>query len=491
MLAVRLQSPNDLEEWRDKARRLLMSGMAPSQVVWRTGSEDNGLFEAGEELLPKADGPVGSVPPAFMDLAASAIQHSNPQRFAVLFRLLYRLQADRHLLSDAADRDVALLTRMASAVHRDSHKMKAFVRFRSLCGPDGGERFIAWFEPEHFTLEATAPFFARRFAGMVWGIVTPYASAWWDGDALRCGPGGSRSDVPAEDAVEEDWKTYYGAIFNPARLKVAMMKSEMPVKYWRNLPEAERIAPLVRNAKAMEQEMIERASTQPPARHTRQEARRVGPIAHDMDTIGTLADARAAVAGCQRCPLYEHATQAVFGEGPPTADIMFVGEQPGDQEDLKGRPFVGPAGKVLDEVIEKVGIARERVYVTNAVKHFKFEPRGKRRIHQRPDAGEVQACKFWLNLEMALVEPKIIVALGATAAQSLLGRASVTISRLRGEPIRLDNGITLFVTNHPSYLLRIPDLEGKRREREKFEADLMQVREAMAGLHGRDRQRHG
>jgi uracil-DNA glycosylase family protein len=261
------------------------------------------------------------------------------------------------------------------------------------------------------------------------------------------------------------------------------MKSEMPVKYWRNLPEAELIAPLIRDARKMEAEMIERAATQPPSRHVRQKARETELI-DDTSEIANLADGRAAVQGCRRCPLYEHATQAVFGEGPERAEVMFVGEQPGDQEDLAGRPFVGPAGKVLDAAVEKVGIDRSRVYVTNAVKHFKFEPRGKRRIHQRPDGGEVQACKFWLNLEIGLVRPKVIVALGATAAQSLLG-TSATISKLRGAPIALDDGAVLFVTNHPSYLLRIPDAEGRAREQAKFEADLVLVREAIAGLRAK------
>jgi uracil-DNA glycosylase family protein len=204
-------------------------------------------------------------------------------------------------------------------------------------------------------------------------------------------------------------------------------------------------------------------------------------VTEDAHEITSLADARAEVQGCRRCPLYEHATQAVFGEGPERAEVMFVGEQPGDQEDLAGKPFVGPAGQVLDQAVEKVVIDRSRVYVTNAVKHFKFEPRGKRRIHQRPDGGEVQACKFWLNLEIGFVKPKVIVALGATAAQSLLGK-SATISKLRGAPITLDDGTLLFVTNHPSYLLRIPDPDGKAREQAKFEADLVLVREAIAGL---------
>src|SRR5690606_15942741 len=269
----------------------------------------------------------------------------------------------------------------------------------------------------------------------------------------------------------------FSSIFNPARLKVSMMKSEMPVKYWRNLPEAERIAPLIRNARQMEQEMIARAATEPPARHLRQQAR-AAQGNETPDEIKSLADARAAIEGCRRCPLYEHATQAVFGEGPARAEVMFVGEQPGEQEDLAGKPFIGPAGQVLDEVIETVGIDRRRVYVTNAVKHFKFEPRGKRRIHRRPDAGEVAACRFWLNLEIGFVKPKVIVALGATAATSLLGKTA-TISKLRGAPIAMEDGTTLFVTNHPSYLLRIPDAEGRARERAKFEADLVLVREAI------------
>jgi len=208
------------------------------------------------------------------------------------------------------------------------------------------------------------------------------------------------------------------------------------------------------------------------------------------EPIRSLTAARHAAAGCQRCPLYRNATQTVFGEGPEEAVAMFVGEQPGDQEDRQGRPFVGPAGRLFDEVLERVGIARNTIYVTNAVKHFKFEPRGKRRIHQRPDGEEIAACRFWLNLERDLIRPKVIVALGATAARSLLGRASVTISGLRGAPIALEKGGLLFVTNHPSYLLRIPDPESRRHERERFEADLGLVREALADgeiprpLHG-------
>lgn len=212
----------------------------------------------------------------------------------------------------------------------------------------------------------------------------------------------------------------------------------------------------------------------PPRRARRPEPEEVE--TEPAEAIDSLAEARALVQFCRRCPLYKNATQAVFGEGPARADIMFVGEQPGHQEDLQGRPFVGPAGRIFDAALEKAGIERDRVYVTNAVKHFKFQPRGKRRLHQRPNAGEVTACRFWLDLERAFVRPRLIVALGATAAQSLLGRTA-TISRLRGAPLQLDDGTRLYVTIHPSYLLRLRMGDGEvAAEQQRFEAELLAIR---------------
>jgi DNA polymerase len=192
--------------------------------------------------------------------------------------------------------------------------------------------------------------------------------------------------------------------------------------------------------------------------------------------IENLETARASIDACRRCELYKDATQAVFGEGPKPARILFVGEQPGDQEDRAGRPFVGPAGRLLDTYLERIGIDRSRVYVTNAVKHFKFEPRGKRRLHKRPDANEIAACRFWLELEMQFLEPHLLVALGATAARSVLGK-TVTIGKLRGKPIERGNAPAVFVTIHPSFLLRIRDRPGFEDEEEKFEADLAAIRD--------------
>lgn len=178
---------------------------------------------------------------------------------------------------------------------------------------------------------------------------------------------------------------------------------------------------------------------------------------------------------CTRCDLYKFAIQTVFGEGPLDASIMFVGEQPGDQEDIAGRPFVGPAGALFDEALQKAGIDRSAVYVTNAVKHFKFIQRGKRRIHNKPDVGEITACRWWIEHERALIRPPITVALGATAARSLVGKV-VTISKVRGEPLELADGGECWVTAHPSSILRAPDEEARKEGKRRFLRDLKRIK---------------
>jgi DNA polymerase len=186
---------------------------------------------------------------------------------------------------------------------------------------------------------------------------------------------------------------------------------------------------------------------------------------------GSLDDLDQALPACRRCDLWRHATQAVAGEGPAGAAIMLVGEQPGDAEDLTGRPFVGPAGRVLDKALREAGLERERIFVTNAVKHFKFEQRGKRRLHKRPDAGEISACRFWLEQEREAVAARVIVAMGASAASAVLGR-SVPVLASRGRAFELAAGAKALVTIHPSYLLRLRDERDKARELAGFVADL-------------------
>ena len=264
---------------------------------------------------------------------------------------------------------------MEKSVRRDAHKMHAFVRFREIRTEDG-PRFVSWFEPEHHILEAEAGFFVRRFASMRWSILTPSASAHWDGSALTMGPGARRADAPAEDAQEELWRAYYASIFNPARLKPAAMRAEMPVKYWRNLPEARAIPRLIAEAPRRAAAMVERGPSAPALRRQRNVHLPAQPAAASDVTEAMPAATSSPPPPTPRKPSPRSAprcspstacrawtadaTQMVFGEGPVGAPLLFVGEQPGDEEDIAGRPFVGPAGRLFNKCLEEAGIAARR-----------------------------------------------------------------------------------------------------------------------------------
>jgi DNA polymerase len=481
---VRLHGETDFAGWRAAARAFATNNVPPEDIAWVVDDlGDGGAPRRATESLPGI--PPGSqlnVPRDFVEAAETAICHSDPERFAFLYRLLWRLRSEPDLLKIASDSDTIRFHAMTKAVRRDIHKMRAFVRFRKI-SDDGVERYVAWFEPSHYIVERNAPFFVRRFAGMRWTIVTPHASADWDGKRVAIGRGGSKADVPGDDDAEALWLTYYRSIFNPARLKVKAMQAEMPKKYWRNLPEAPLIPELIASADAALKEMIARMPTEPAQHHAAVKAQHwsePSPAPQgDGGATDTLEELRDLAKACRRCPLWRDATQTVFGEGSVQAKVVFVGEQPGDQEDIAGKPFVGPAGKVFDQLLDEAGVDRRVTYVTNAVKHFKFEPRGKRRIHARPNAGEVQACKWWLENELRLIQPDLVVALGATAALSLLGMA-VPITKMRGQIIMREDGLRVFLTIHPSFILRIPDPTDKDAERARFLADIKAVKKLMA-----------
>ncbi|NDV86047.1 UdgX family uracil-DNA binding protein [Aurantimonas aggregata] len=486
MFTAPLSFPADFDGWRVASRTALALGVPPEEMSFTVGEETPGLF--AEPLPPAPAGaPQPTVPKAFPELAAKLVCHADTDRFVFAYRLLWRLQTEKQLLEIASDPDIIRAREMEKAVRRDSHKMKAFVRFREIEDPELGRHYVAWFEPFHHIVELTAPFFARRFAGMVWTILTPERSVHWNGSDLSYLPGATKDMRPKDDDMEALWLTYYASIFNPARLKVKAMQAEMPKKYWANMPETALIRPLIEGAEAASQRMIETAPTLPGLRHERQVerermARRVPAEASEERTRPVdLETARNGAKHCKACPLWEPATQTVFGRGPADAPVMFIGEQPGDQEDLAGEPFIGPAGKVFDQALAAAGIDRTRAYVTNAVKHFKFVPRGKRRIHAKPNAGEVQACRWWLDVERELIRPKLVVALGATAAAAVLGR-TVTIRDTRSKLIDLDEETKLLVTVHPSYILRLPDAAAQARESAAFNADMALVRRTVPEL---------
>jgi DNA polymerase len=385
-----------------------------------------------------------SVPKEFLDFARRVACHRDAARWDLLYRVLWRLtHGERHLLDLAMDDDVRAVQTMDKRVRFDAHKMTAFVRFRRV-EQDGQEHFVAWHRPEHFVVRLTAPFFARRFGVMRWSILTPDECAHWDGQQVSFSLGVDRSGAPSGDELEQLWGTYYANIFNPARIKLAAMKKEMPVKYWQTLPETQLIPELLKDAPRRVEVMMARKLDEYPTAEAYLPAR---------VTLNTLKEA---AAGCLGCPLYKTGTQTVFGEGAKESRIMMVGEQPGDQEDKAGKPFVGPAGQMLDSALEEVGIDRNEVYVTNTVKHFKWEPRGTRRIHAKPNAREVQACKPWLTAEMQVVKPQMVVCLGATAAQALMGK-EFRITKSRGEIFRdTPYAPWLMATVHPSSILRTP-----------------------------------
>lgn len=476
-----LKGRGDFEEWRVAARALLLAGVEPQQVDWLMAGDEDGLFAATPTPPPDplANAKPPHVPAEFVTLAEAVLCHAEPMRFGLLYRLLWRLSRDRNLLEIRSDADVVQARRWAQSVRREYHKMTAFVRFKEIPlppGTAGRRRFIAWFEPDHFIIARVAPFFQRRFNDMDWLIATPKGSASWDGEQLLTTDG--PADKPdLSDETDDLWRIYYASIFNPARLKVKMMMTEMPKKYWKNLPEAELIPGLIASAEARVIEMAERAPTLPPAFHHRLRVAEL--VEEPLAEAGSLDALRQQAARCTRCPIHCHATQTVFGEGPADARVMIVGEQPGDEEDLTGRPFVGPAGRLLNGVMANAGLDRQSIYLTNAVKHFKYQPRGKRRIHQRASSGEVEICRWWLAQEIALVKPRLIVAMGATALTSLTGER-VALSDMRGEQAMAD-GTNLFVTVHPAYLLRLPDEAKRVEELGRFKADFRQIAASMAG----------
>ena len=438
------------DSFRDVARAALRADIAPECLDWQAGGQ-GGLLAAPDVQAAPAVRAAPRVPAAFVGLAECVLCHRDPARHALLYRLLWRFaHGERHLLSVPTDADVRQAMQWAQDVRRDSHKMKAFVRFREV--PGERDRFIAWFEPAHHILERVAPFFARRFAGMRWAIVTPEASALWDGEVLRFGPGGAPGDAPAEDAGEDLWRTYYAHIFNPTRLNPRMMRQEMPRRYWKHLPEAQLLPTLIQGAGARVRAMAERAHVAPRRRIP---VPAVQPPVADTSRNPSLAALRRVAQGCRACPLWEPATQVVFGEGPEDARILVLGEQPGDMEDLSGRPFVGPAGKLLDRALAELGIDRAQLYLTNAVKHFRFERRGKLRLHRNPEPSHVQACRSWLAAELERVRPQAIVCLGATAALAVFG-AGFRLMERRGAWERLHDGTWAMATVHPAWILRQP-----------------------------------
>jgi DNA polymerase len=404
-----LAHQTDWTGWRRATRAFVLAGVEPEDLTWTVGGDG--------DTPPEVDGGF-TLSRALVSLTAQTFQAREPERFGLLYSLVWRAHQHGLALSDPDDLDLRLARRWALA---------------TLAG---------WYEPDHFVLEANARLLARRHPAHGFTIVTPDGTAHRDTGGLRFGAGLKH---PGDDeTLLAWWDTHRQAILAAAN-------------DGGGLPEAESL------------DEVPRPPEQAP----------LGPVVLAASQTSATRRLAQEARGCERCALCGAATQTVFGEGPSDARVMFIGEQPGDQEDVIGRPFVGPAGQLLDVALEEAGIDRRRTYVTNAVKHFKFTPRGRRRVHQSPSPEEIDICRFWLDAERSAVNPTLLVLLGGSAARAVLGRP-VAVTRERGRPFRLPDGTAALLTVHPAYLLRQPDETAYAREYAGFVADLRIVRDLIS-----------
>lgn len=456
------------EQWRNAARSLLRAGVDPAQIDFSDGWQPQSLFDFGDDAedpsvasddSTRRPRSVIAVPRSFLKMAQSVACHRDAGRWNLLYSILWRLtHGEPDLLELVTDDDVYPARTWQKQVGRDVHKMKAFVRFRR-CDRNGDEWFIAWHRPDHRIVRLVAPFFADRFSSMRWSILTPDESVSWDLHQLRFGPGIDREAAPQGDELEELWLSYYSSIFNPARVKLKAMRAEMPLRHWPTLPETKVVDKLIDQAPQRVAEMV---------RHHENSAVTAVDFLPDRRDLPSL---QAAARTCQGCTLHVDATRTVFGEGPADARLVLVGEQPGDEEDRAGRPFVGPAGRLLDEILRAAEIDREKVYLTNAVKHFSYVQRGKRRLHKKPRRIEVVSCRAWLESELVTIRPQAVVCLGATAADSLIS-PSFRVTEGRGRVIPTNCCPQTIATYHPSAILRARDDGDAATKRAAMIADL-------------------
>jgi len=464
---------HSFEEWREAARELLAHKVAPHAVQWISHKDDGDLFaQEGEAELPapaKGGSATLRVPRQLMEMLQSAACCRVPNRWAFLYLVLWRWQQGEKDVLSAADEDGARLHAMVKAVRREEHDMHAYIRFRERREEAGPPRFVAWFEPGHDVLPQVARHFASRMGRVTWMIATPEASVMWDGASLHSTGPLMRGPEDIDDAGEALWLTYYRSIFNPARLNADLMHGHIPSRFWKNLPEGAIVPEMVTQAAAGARKVGQTSTVG-------QRGGTIIPIA--AEKAQPQREAPSTLDQCRRCDLWKNATQAVPGVGKAGARIMLVGEQPGDQEDLAGLPFVGPAGQLLDRAMSKAEVERREIYLTNAVKHFKWEPRGKRRMHKTPAQREVDACSYWLEGELEQIKPDVIVALGSTALKSITGNAHATLKDVLGKPFK-HQGRWVVVIYHPSYVLRVPGEEAKAQAFSVMVDGLRQARQLL------------
>ena len=452
------------EEWRNNARILLENKVHFDSVIWETSSTGS-LFDLIPDTTQQRNSHI-KIPKEFIKDAEFVSVFNDNSTWSLLYRLLYRIAfEEKNLMNNPLDNDVLDFHRRMKLVGRDLHKMHAFVRFKEINHNDE-HIYMAWHRPDHRILKLAAPFFTDRFNGMNWVIFTAEESMSWIDNELNFGPGISKEDAQAYDETEELWKTYYASTFNPARLKVKMMKSELPVRHWATLPEAQLIDGLIKEAPFMVERFIE--------------TQRTSAVASIPEDVSTLIDLREALPNCSACTICKNATNPVMGVGPQNAEIVFVGEQPGYEEDKVSSPFVGPAGKLLMELLHQANISREKVYLTNAVKAFKWKYQEEFKKHVNPSSFEISACRPWLKAELKIIKPRVLVCLGASASQSVFGKI-MKVHESRGKVFQTSFSDYTIILPHPSAILRTQNLSEKTILYDQFLSDIIKIKSLFIG----------
>ncbi len=440
--------------WRSLFKKLWVREIAPEEILWCFAGKDSHQGDFfGEETDPRDWSEVSQkigISAELMRAFDFVCLHRQEKKWPLLYRLFWRSFKEKKILEHLTDPDVLQLFQFQKQITRDIHKMHAFVRFKKIEREDGLSLYVAWYVSDHLIFERASTFFCNRFGSMHWAILGPSQQMYWNQEKLFF----SNDDLPdlelPEDRFEDLWKTYYANIFNPARLKIKAMKNEMPVRFWKNLPEADLIPSLILDSDRRVQIMREKASQISVKSKL------------DISSQASLSDLASLVQDCRRCELCLNGTRAVFGEGQEgQSKFMIVGEAPGDREEQQGQVFVGPAGRLLRSVLSEIDWPVSQTYFTNAVKHFSFKNQNQRRIHQTPRPEFIESCRDWLEEEIQRVRPSLVVALGATAAKSLLGH-SVPIQKNLGKLYRSFYGPEVVINFHPSHLLRSAEKKAER-----------------------------
>ena len=431
-------SATSFEDWRVAARSAYHQGLHPEETSWHDGRDAQASLFDDEPLIEEPNKESVKrlrINQDFLLLLKKLAAVSHPERWDFLYRLLWRVAHEStEILEDPLDPDAAIVRGWLKELHRDSHKMKAFLRFRKR-----GENFYtARYEPQHYVLENLQDFFCGRFASMDFEIKTPHEKLSWISGKKSYARHKEPWQGIEDDSLDELWLTYYKNTYNPARMNMKATLAEMPKKLWKNMPETKLIPELLEGSEAAVQKMLDEAPAAP---------------SFDPGKVERLEELPSLLEVCRGCELSHGFGSTVAGVGPATASIVIVGEQPGDQEEKAGTPFIGPAGQLLDQALQEIGLNRNELYLTNAVKHFRHQRSASGRIHKRPAQSSVHACRPFLLTELRLVRPKVVICLGLTALRSFFGG----LARLDQPVTSLDisgTSINFIASCHPAAVLR-------------------------------------